>query len=345
MKVVYYPSLVPNNRFTVTQLAILFDEILLPGAYLPLGILDKAEIEERIAEIEAVDKSRNESSVEMLMPLYFAKEYGELAGIFSGTGKAGHMGLLEEGVSELTKRVEEAYFGPPEPGFTPVPTMGFNFGIGSGDVMINQINGPATFSYPANAFIYAQNNNMPIISDSTFMPIPSIKSQPPNADLLSTQLSIAALSLVLPKLRPLSADEILAVRSHMRKDIEALNATMAGYAGKLRGLAGQEADWEDIQREADFIAKTDVYPQLEYLRRTIETPGSVISRNMIDLTMDNPELITSLILQPHNLQLWMKALNATGKTFKNIIHDLRADSLKQNESGLSLLLKIPKKYK
>lgn len=345
MKVVYYPSLVPNNRFMITQLAILFDEILLPGAYLPLGLLDKAEIEERIAGIESVDKSRNESSAEMLMPLYFAKEYGGLAGIFNGTGKAGHMGLLEDGASELTRRVEEAYFGPPEPGFTPVPTMGFNFALSERDVTVNQINGPARFSYPANAFIYAQNHNLPIISDSTFMPLPSIKNQPPNADLLSTQLSMAALSLVLPKLRPLTADEILSVRLHMRKDIEALNSTMAGYAGKLRGLAGQEADWEDIQREADFIAKTDVYPRLEYLRRTIETPGSVISRNMIDLTMDNPELIASLMLQPHNLQLWMSALNATGKTFKNIIHDLRADSQKQNDSGLSLLLKIPKKYR
>ena len=223
--------------------------------------------------------------------------------------------------------------------------MGFNFGVGDGDVTINQINGPATFSYPANAFLYAQKYNLPIITDTNFMPVPSMKDQPVNADLLTTQLSMAALSLILPRLRPLSATEILSVRSGMKKDIDALNATMAGYGGKLRQFVGEGAEADDIQREAEFIAKTDIYPQLEHLKRTMETPGGVITRNMIDLAMENPELITSLMLQPQNPELWMRALNATGGSFKKIIHEIRDDSLRQTSSGLGLLLKLPKKYR
>lgn len=344
MKVVYYPTIVPSNRLAITQLAILFEQVLLPGTYLPLDILDKKEIEDRIESIEAIDKERGESSTEMLMPLYFAREFGELSNIFVGTGLPGYMGTLEDGASELTRRIEEAFFGPPVPGSIPVPSMGFNFGIGGGDVTISQINGPATFSYPANAFLYAQKHNLPIITDTRFMPIPSMRNQPVNADLLTTQLSMAALSLILPKLKPLSAIEILSVRSGMKKDIDALNATMAGYASKLRQFAGEGAEFDDIQREAEFIAKTDIYPQLEHLRRTMETPGSVITRNMIDLTMENPELIASLMLHPQNVGLWMRALNATGGAFKKIIHEIRDDSLRQASSGLGLLLKLPKKY-
>lgn len=345
MKVVYYPAIVPNNRLTITQLAILFDQVLLPGAYLPFDIFDKKEVQERISSIESVDRERGESSIEMLMPLYFAKEYGELASVFIGTGKPGYMGTLEDGAHDLTLEIESAYFGPPKAGFTPTPSMGFNFAVGDDDVLRKQINGPAIFSYPANAYIYAQHRSLPLISDSTFMPFPSISRQPVNADLLTSQLSIAALTLVLPKLRPLSARDILSIREHMRRDIIALNATMASYANKLRDLAGSDSDFDDIQREAEFIAKTDVYPQLEYLKRTLETPSGVITRNMLDLTMENPELIASLMLQPHNIQLWMQALNATGKALKNIVHDLRVESRQQNASGFGLLLKLPKKYK
>ena len=345
MKVVYYPSLVPNNRFTITQLAILFDEILLPGVYLPLEVLDTIEIKERIKHIESVDAEQGERSIDMLMPLYFAKEYSILSNIFVGTGSPGHMGTLEDGAGELTLKIEEAYFGPPAPGETPIPTMGFNFGVGNGDPAVDQINGPAFFSYPANAYIYAQRHNLPIISDSSFMPLPSIAKQPVNADLLTTHLSLSALSLILPKIRPLSAEEILTVRNGMKKDIEALNATMSSYGGRLRQLAGQSPEISDIQREAEFIAKTEIYPQLEHLKRTLESPGSVITRNMIDLTMENPDLIASLMIQPHNIELWMKALKATGSALKKTVHDLRDESERQNSSGLGLLLKLPKKYR
>ena len=335
----------PNNRLTVTQLSILFDEILLPGTYLPLNRIDKVETLERIKQIEAVDKERGQTSHEMLLPLYFALEYKELAGIFTGTGKPGYMGTFETGSEDLTKKIEEAYFGPPEPGFIPTPTAGFNFSIGNTDVFEDQINGPAMFSYPANAYLYAQKHNLPIITDTNFMPIPSISNQPVNADLLTAHLSMSALSLVLPKLRPLSAEDILSVRTHMKKDIVALNATMSAYGGRLRQLAGEGAEIEDIQREAEFIAKTEIYPQIEYLKRTMETPGGVIKRNMLDLGMENPELITSLIMQPHNIELWMRALKATGKALNSIIGDLRDESQRLNSSGLGLLLKLPKKYR
>jgi hypothetical protein len=142
----------------------------------------------------------------------------------------------------------------------------------------------------------------------------------------------------------LSAEEILTVRNGMKKDIEALNATMSSYGGRLRLLAGQSPEISDIQREAEFIAKTEIYPQLEHLKRTLESPGSVITRNMIDLTMENPELIASLMIQPHNVELWMKALKATGSALKKTVHDLRDESERQNSSGLGLLLKLPKKY-
>ena len=344
MEVVYYPSLVPNNRYTITQLAILFDKVLLPGTYLPLEKLDTKEIEERISGIERVDAERNESSNELLMPLYFAREFKDLSDVFVGTGEWGHMGILEEGASELTRKLEEAYFGPPKPGFIPTPSMGFNIGVGQGDGT-KQINGPAIFSYPANAYIFAQRNNLPLISDCNFMPFPNYNRQPVNADILTTQLSVAALGLILPKIKPLSALEILEIRKKMNTDIHALHVTLAAYAGTLRGLLGQGASSEDLRREAEFIAKTEIYPQLEHLKRTLETPGQIVKRNILDWTMENPEIIAMLMLQPQNIQLWMQALNATGKKLKKTVQEIREESQLQNASGLGLLLKIPNKYR
>lgn len=347
MKAVYYPSMVPNNRYTITQLAILFDSIILPGAYLPLNKLDKKEITERIQQIESVDMERGAKSYDMLMPLYFAKEYQELGDIFIGTGEWGHMGVLEPEAHDLTMELESLYFGPPEPGFTPVPTMGFNFGVGSENDVTKQINGPAFFSYPANAYVYANKHDLPLISDTTMMPMPR-GTQPStkiNADKLTAQLSLASLSLILPRVKPLSAPQILEVRSKLDSDIKALNATLAGYASKLREKVGDNPESELLQQEAEFIAKTEIYPQLEHLRRTLETPGQILNRNAIDFALENPELFARIALQPHDLEAWLSVLKASSGKIKQTIDEVRNGALAERSSGLSLLLKLPKKYR
>lgn len=344
MQVVYYPSIVPNNRYTITQLAILFDEILLPGAYLPFHKLDPKDIKDVIANIERADKQQGVQTTELLLPLYFALEFGELSEIFTGTGEWGHMGTLEPEASKITLEIESLYFGPPPVGVTPLPNMGFNIGVGSGNDVTNQINGPATFSYPANAYVYAQKNNLPLISDNTWMPIPAKVPHNANADMLAAQLCVASLDLILPRIKPLGALEILEVRDKMKNDIRALNATLLGYAGKLRGMVGEEPSLELLQNEAEFIAKTEIYPQIEHLRRTLETPGRILKRNMLDLVIENPELITRIALNPHDIQAWLDVLKVSGKSLSKTIGDIRLKAEKERASGLSLLIKLPNKY-
>lgn len=342
MDVVYYPSIVPNNRYTITQLAILFDRILLPGTYLPLGELDPAAIKDCIETIERADARRNEHSRDLLLPLRFAQDYQELSGVFVGTGEWGHMGQLEPGANKATLEIEELYYGKPAEGFIPAPNMGFNIGVGEHPL---QVNGPSEFSYPANAYIYSSNNNLPLVSDSTMMPLPSHIPHKANAELLAAHLSLAALALILPRIKPLSAPEIMEVREKMRDDIQSLNTTLLSYAGKLRDRMGEDSSLEDLQQEAEFIAKTEVYPQVEYLRRTIETPGRIVKRNALDFTLENPELITSMMLQPQNLDVWLKVLKATGKQVKTVVDEIRDGAERERASGLGLLLKLPKKYR
>jgi hypothetical protein len=130
----------------------------------------------------------------------------------------------------------------------------------------------------------------------------------------------------------------------MKDDIQALNATLFGYAGKLRERVGEEPSLDTLQKEADFIAKTEIFPQLEQLRRTLETPGRIVRRNALDLTMENPELITTIALQPHNIQAWLEVLKASGKQLKQTVHEIRQEAEEERASGLGLLLKLPKKY-
>lgn len=345
MKAVYYPSIVPNNRYTITQLAILFDKILLPGAFLPFQSLDPKDIRSVIENTERVDAERGEHSQEILLPLKFALEFGELSDVFEGTGEWGHIGMLEPEASDLTREIESLYFGPPASGVIPVPNMGFNIGVGSEQDPKRQINGPATFSYPANAYVYAQKHNLPLISDHTWMPLPGSVPHRANAELLAAQLSVASLGLVLPRIKPLNSSQILEVRDRMKNDVEALNATLLGYADKLRGRVGEEPSMDVLQREADYIAKTEIYPQVEHLRRTLETPGRIVQRNLLDLAMESPELITRIALQPQDIQAWLQVLKVSGEKLKTTVHEIRNNAEREKSSGLSLLLKLPQKYK
>ncbi len=166
-EVVYYSFPVPTNALTVSLLGILFDKVYLPGVYLPTKT-DKKAIAERFKFlVERYDPQDSMSAQrEMLGTLLFVHNYyRELRGIFIPTGKTGYMGILEEETQPVVMQLEELIYGPPPPNFTPTPNMGFNQPAGD-----DQINAPSWLSYPANAFVYSRKKNLPLLSDSTFLP-------------------------------------------------------------------------------------------------------------------------------------------------------------------------------
>lgn len=340
METTFYSNPVPTNPYTVTMLSIIFDKVYLPGVYLPYRTVEKNILRERFMEVLAVDRERGrtpESSI-MLTTLQFLHNYQELEEIFLGTGKQGHMGILEPETEQVAKDLEIAIYGPPPPNFTPTISGGQNFEVGA-----DQINTPSWITYPANAYVWANKNNKSLITDNQEFPMPHSMPHEANAELLAGYLAMSSFSLILPKIRPLNAQEILEVRDKMKDDIVDFRTAMLSLTGKYRELVGENPSLDKLKKEAEFLADTIVRPKIVSLNKRIETPGEILKSELIDLTIQAPSILLKLKLNP-SLEDLLELLKLGQDRLNSGVKRYRESNKIQDNSGMALVLKLPKKY-
>lgn len=343
LEVVYYSFPVPTNPLTITLLGILFDKVYLPGVYLPKKN-DKKLISERFdLLVKHYDPQDSMSTQrEMLGTLQFVHNYfDELQSIFIPLGKPGYMGLLEGETLPVVKEIEELIYGLPPPRFTPTPILGFNQPAGN-----DQINGPSRISYPANSYVYAKKHNLPLLSDSTLLPFPNSSVVLPDQDAkaLASYLLASCFSLILPKIRPLKGEEILEIKDKMKEDIGLFKAAMFSGVTKYLDLLGNNPSQEQLNKQAKFIAQTYILPKVEELRTKFESPKSIILKKFIDLALESPELALNFH-DPNNVP-WaiVKVLSSVTEKIQEGLKQYEKQNKREMMSGLSLLLKIPRKY-
>lgn len=341
-EVVYYSFPVPTNALSVSLFGIFFDKVFLPGVYLPSNT-DKKLIQERIRFLmEKYDPQDSATAQrEMIGTLHFVSKYGELSEIFVPTGKAGYMGILEPETKPVVVELEKLIYGPPPPNFTPTPNLGFNQPAGN-----DQINAPSWISYPANAFVYARKNGLPLLSDSSLLPFPNTGVALPETDAktFAAYLMAASFSLILPRIRALEAQEILEAREKMKAEIDIFRAAMLSGVRKYVELLGNNPTQSQLEKQAKHIAQTYILPKVEELRIKFEDPKSIAGKKLIDLTLEIPELALNF-QKPEDVP-WgiVKILSSITKKVKEGLDRYQEQSKRELTSGLSLLLKIPRKY-
>ena len=341
METTYYSNPVPTNPLSVTMLSIVFDRVYLPGVYLPYSTTKEYELLDRFKGILEVDKRSGSTpdSFIMLSILQFLLRYRELENIFVGTGKPGYMGILEPETENVAKELEIAIYGPPPPNFIPTITNGQNFGVGS-----DQINTPSWITYPANAYVWANKKNLSLITDNQEFPMPQSMPHETNAEMLASYLCLSSFSLILPQIRPLNAQEILEVREKMKEDIQEFRTAMLSLTGKYRELVGENPSLDKLKKESKFLADTIVKPKIESLNKRIETPGEILKSELIDLTIQAPSVLIKLKLNP-SIDTLLELLKLGQDSFKNGVKRYREANKIENNSGLALLLKLPRNYK
>ena len=338
MEITYYPFPVPINRYTITSLGLLFDKVYLPGLYFPPK-LTKDNLKDILDRFERYplnpdDLMFNEHRV-MLACVKFFDEYSMLSDIFVATGKEGNMGMVEPETEALAKELEETIYGPPPEGFIPSISQGFN---------IDGINGPSWITYPANAYLWGIKNQKPLFSDRQDFPFPENIQHNSNAEYMASYLMISSLALTLPRIKPLSQREILDAKLKLRDDILKLRDAMNSLLIKYRQLVGENPSVDKFQKEANFLAQAQVKPALDDLVKRIETPGEIIKSEMVDLTLEIPRLSLSFQANP-SLDILMEFLKLGTKELKDGIERYIKSNKLIEDSGLSLLLKLPEKYK
>ena len=341
MEIIYYPYPVPLNKYTISVLGILFDRVYLPGVYLPSSHIDIRDLETEDKRLTEIQKKHPETYGQIMIALVrFLKEYQDLKDIFVGTVKQNGGELLEKESMDFAKHLEQAIYGIPPEGFTPLISQGVYFGVGGGE-----INSPDWITYPANAYVYSLKTKLPLFTDNLDFPSPERVDHRSDVEALASYLAVSSLTINLPRIRPLNSTEIMEVRTKMKDDVASFKSAMVEYVDRFRQLIGDNYSLAKLQKEANYISQSIIQPKINELVRRLETPSEIFKTEMFDYGLDVAALLARLKINPSPDSLVTIAGEAIEKGkghIKDGIDRYLASKKTIKNSGLSLLLKLPK---
>ena len=130
----------------------------------------------------------------------------------------------------------------------------------------------------------------------------------------------------------------------MSDDIYVFRAAMLSGVNQYVDLLGNNPTQSQLEKQSKYVAQTIILPKIEELRVRFESPKSIVMKKIIDLSLEAPELALNF-QKPEDLP-WgiIKVLSNVAKKIKEGLEQYREQSKKELLSGLSLLLKIQRKY-
>lgn len=289
---VYYSKSTPSIK-SLTILSLIFDKIYFPWVYIPSDNIDEEWVIKEITRIKNFGRNDFETSC-LLETMNFALINKHLKDFCIFTWKPWYTWILENWASELSNLLEELIYWPPPKNFTPSIRLWFSKWLAGNPE--SSINWPSWLTYPANALIYSKNNNMFLVNDNPFMPVPSLGgiSVKDNAKLLSTILAMESVRMVLPTFNILSPKEIPEFRHQINPYLKPFKLNMIKLSKELNQLINNNASIEEIQIKAKFLAETTIYPELEELKHIINSPTKPWYKRVIQFWKYIPEFLVDL---------------------------------------------------
>jgi len=339
---VYYAQQVPLSSESLTILGLVFDRLIFPGVYLPTSPFDEEALKREIKRIASLGTPLSIDDVQMLNCMEFALHVKHVRDFCIFTGNPGMMGIVEKEAHPLMMALEELIFGPPPPGFIPTPSLGFCKAFDfSKNVVDHQVNAPSSLSYPANALVYAAKHKIPLVNDST-LPVPGIPvTSKDNAKLLATILAIESVKLALPKLKALTPQQLQEFRAETAGYVKPFRVAMLRLAKELNGALTSDMNLQDVQRQAQFLVETTVYPQLHELEGVLNDPRKPWYKRAVDLARAAPAMATNFVTMPKGIAL-AKLLGEIAKVLADVRDEQLDKENRLSRSGIYYLLKLRK---
>ena len=337
LEAVYYPSPIPSDAYALTLMGLVFDKIHFPHVYLPQTGYDPDLVRKEISRIEELSMPRQYESDAMLSMMLFLPYVKVLDGFCAFTGQSDGFGRKEEGVEDLVKELDLAIYGPHPPDFEPLHFGWHAKGLDAGDESINY---PGALYYPAHAVVYAARHGIPLINDHRRIPIPSHRegSYKNDVKVLSAIAAVQCVVMVLPKIKPLMPEELMAMRDELKSYIKPFRRAVLKLAGQLNTAIGEKATTQEVEEAARFLVETEVRPQLLELKDAVENPSKRWYDRAYDLAKQAPELATSYYTMPLSLAI-AKALAGVAGVLVNARNEqLKRDALAR--SGFYYLLQV-----
>jgi hypothetical protein len=337
--VVYYTAPTATSWQSLATLALVFDRVHFPGVYVGTSGLDEAGTLREFARIRSgAPELVEEDDRQMLNLMVVASQHRFLREFCIFPGDFGACGTLEPGAEKLMMELESLYFGPPPPGFIPTPSTGFAKGLpGAKEAGINA---PSWLCYPANAFLYAARHGLPYVNDDPRMPMlgPREVTGKNDQKLLSTILAVECVRLALPSVKALTtAEEVHELRERTRDDVKSFRLAMLKFTKDVNSAISSESSMEEVVKAAQFVAKTQVEPELEELRQRLRDPSRHWTQRLIDLAGPATILMSGSSKLPDMIAKTLAAL-LIPLGAEAVAQRARAHEIKR--SGLHFLLRL-----
>lgn len=276
---VYYSNPIPRSSKSLLALALLFDELHIPGVSFP-----RMKTRNSDTDVAFTNSLRTWKSTDPELHAYqnLCLWGGELplfddfiilpdrTGGFGGADLEVQAGrLLDDTYAEgLSKRAI---------GYT--ASMGVDFSDRShGSALIWPF-------YQARALQYASAKNLPLISDdlTCIPPFPRHREAPPDAKGLAQQLAIEAVSLVLPSFLSVEPERVAEFRAETKSLVRPFRTEMVKFTAELASAIATGASAKDLEAASRFLAETRVLPALQDLARQLKDPVKPFHRIAIDI--------------------------------------------------------------
>ena len=240
---VYYSYAVPRSAEALTILGLVFDRIHFPGVYMPPEGFDEAQVRAEIQRVAAL-WGQDPNTQQLLGCMAFSLHQKHLTDFCVFSGENGGITNIPAEAHEVVDRLEEMVFGPRPEGVIPVHTGPWVKGFPGDDPLTYQVSAPDTITYPANALVFAMKNDLPVVNDQEWLPVPGIAASPKsNAKLLATILAMESVRFALPNLSPLQPVAFKEFREEIAPDVRPFRLAMLRLA--------KEAQWCHSWRHVD----------------------------------------------------------------------------------------------
>lgn len=334
---VYYPKVIPTSLSSLTRMALVFDKVYFPEVYIPTSNMSSEEIKKQINRMDEIIKEEfDERNTFVYMRNMYVYKYNEayIKDFCVFTGGRGSKGSIEDGSQELAKEIEELYWGPPPENFFPTYNVAFFDGSAK-----DPVNGLGEFYYPANAFLYSQKHGLPLINDEPSMPVPAVGGieYKSNAKALASLIALKSIDFILPKTRVLNFEEIAEFREKNKEYVKPFRIAMLKITNELNQAINSDMTFEEIEKEANFLVETKVYPEMMEMKKAIEDKRKPWVLRATEAGNELPDLVMNFANEP----FWIAIAKVSAKA-ATLLADIAKENkeIEKMKTGLYYLLTV-----
>ena len=192
------------------------------------------------------------------------------------------------------------------------------------------------FKAASSSLKLAKDNDWILIGDDPDIPIPIFSKENQTVKQLTSILAEECIQIAMPQCISLTPDELLEARDKLKDQLIPFRMTMQKLSSRLKQFVQDDIAYDDMKREALFIAESEVEPAIFEMKRRVEIEKDKFWIKVFGKTMSWIPFVAKSFLAPTPDNIY-KSIEKIYGDVGNIVEGRNSISLAK-EAGISFLL-------